>query len=137
MKYLFGGFKGNTMKAHVETGTEERVAIEGATVKYRKLNGNAFSGKFTEPLSLKNLSPHGACFEIHHYLRNGDTLLIDIITPDNENIQARGVVKWTHINSWKGLTEAGVQFSQFGWGDPWNFTQYKRKLTSILKPHYN
>jgi len=125
------------MKESFESRLENRIAINGATVKYRKLNGNAFSGKFTAPLTLKNLSPHGACFEIHHYLRNGDTLLIDIITPDNDNIQARGVVKWTHNNSWKGLTEAGVKFSQFGWGDPWNFTQYKTKLNSILKPHLN
>ena len=120
------------MKNEAEFRTEKRVPLEGASVKYRKLEGNAFSGKFTEPLQLKNISSNGACFEIHHYLRNGDTLLIDILTPDQENIQARGVVKWTQINSWKGMTEAGVQFSQFGWGDPWNFTQYKTKLTNIL-----
>jgi PilZ domain-containing protein len=125
------------MKEHVEARIEKRVAVEGGSVKYRKLNGNAFSGKFTEQLQLKNLSHTGACFEIHHYLRNGDTLLIDIITPENDNIQARGIVKWTQINSWKGLTEAGVEFSQFGWGDPWNFTHYKKKLGNILKSQLN
>jgi hypothetical protein len=125
------------MKENVEARTEKRVTIDGASVKYRKLNGNAFSGRFTEPLTLKNISKHGACFEIHHYLRNGDTLLIDLIMPDKENIQARGVVKWTQINSWKGLTEAGVEFSQFGWGDPWNFTQYKTKLNTIIEKTYN
>lgn len=122
----------NTMKNNVESRTEKRVEIEGASIKYRKLNGNAFSGKFTDPLQLKNISQNGACLEIHHYLRNGDTLLLDIIIPNEDNIQARGVVKWTQINSWKGLTEAGVQFSQFGWGDPWNFTQYKNKLNKLL-----
>ena len=125
------------MKELTEGRTEKRVVIDGANVKYRKLNGNAYSGKFTEPLELKNLSMRGACFEIHHYLRNGDTLLIDIIMPDRENIQARGVVKWIHVNSWKGLTEAGVEFSQFGWGDHWNFTQYKSKLNNIIEQFYN
>lgn len=125
------------MKPQVEARAEKRIFIEGATVKYRKLNGNAFSGKFTDHLQLKNLSQRGACFEIHHYLRNEDILLIEILIPDNDNIQARGVVRWTQINSWKGLTEAGVEFSQFGWGDPWNFTQYKSKLNNIIKQYYN
>jgi len=125
------------MKDKVDSRADNRIEIEGARVKYRKLNGNAFSGKFTEPLHLKNISQNGASFEIHHYLRNGDTLLLDIIIPDADNIQARGVVRWTQINSWKGLTEAGIQFSQFGWGDPWNFVQYKNKLNKLLNSHLN
>lgn len=125
------------MQNNAEARKDDRVEINGASVKYRKLNGNAFSGKFTQPIQLKNISQNGACFEIHHYLRNGDTILIDIILPDEDNIQARGIVKWTHINSWKGLTEAGIEFSQFGWGDPWNFTQYKSKLSKVLDSHLN
>ena len=125
------------MKEKIDFRAENRVEIEGAIIKYRKLNGNAYSGKFTEPINLKNISQNGASFEIHHYLRNGDTLLLDIIIPDADNIQARGVVKWTQINSWRGLTEAGIQFSQFGWGEPWNFVQYKSKLNKLLNSHLN
>ena len=125
------------MKEKIDFRAENRVEIEGASIKYRKLNGNAYSGKFTEPLHLKNISQNGASFEIHHYLRNGDTLLLDIIIPDTDNIQARGIVKWTQINSWKGLTEAGIQFSQFGWGDPWNFVQYKSKLKKLMNSYLN
>ncbi len=125
------------MKQKINFRAENRVEIEGAIIKYRKLNGNAYSGKFTEPINLKNISQNGASFEIHHYLRNGDTLLLDIIIPDTDNIQARGIVKWTQINSWKGLTEAGIQFSQFGWGDPWNFVQYKSKLKKIMNSYLN
>jgi hypothetical protein len=125
------------MKEKADVRAENRVEIDGACVKYRKLDGNAFSGKFTEPLQLKNISRNGASFEIHHYLRNGDTLLLDIIIPDADNIQARGVVKWTQINSWKGMTEAGIEFSQFGWGDPWNFVQYKSKLGKLLNSYLN
>ncbi len=125
------------MKEKIDFRAENRVEIEGAIIKYRKLNGNAYSGKFTEPINLKNISQNGASFEIHHYLRNGDTLLLDIIIPDTDNIQARGIVKWTQINSWKGLTEAGIQFSQFGWGDPWNFVQYKSKLKKLMNSYLN
>ena len=31
------------MKEHTETRVEQRVAIDGGSVKYRKLNGNAFT----------------------------------------------------------------------------------------------
>jgi len=118
-----------------EQRTENRLQIDGAQIKYRKIDEHDIGGTLFGPLPLKNLSCSGASFHIKHHLKKGDFVLVDIQVPDKDNIHALGVIQWTEYDLEQQAASAGIHFNQFGWGEPWNFIPYEARLHRLVKQH--
>ncbi len=123
------------MAALLDKRSEYRFIIEGAKLKYRKLSGEKIGGKFHGPLNLVNISNNGASFEVAHDYNIGDSVLVDISIPDEEDVHACGVIQWMKAGLGKLPDQAGIQFSKFGWGEFWNFVPYETRLNNIVDYH--
>ena len=123
------------MAALLNKRSGDRFEIEGAQIKYRKLSGKKIGGKFHGPLNLNNISNNGAGFEIIHDYNIGDSVLVDISIPNEENIHVCGVVQWIKSGVGNLPDRAGIQFSKFGWGESWNFVPYEARLSNIVDYH--
>lgn len=121
------------MATLAEHRSESRLEIDGAKIRYGMMDSQHAGCKFYGPYSLNNISNNGASFDIDHRINKGDHMLVDILIPNEENVHASGVVQWVNPGSEKRPAKVGVQFSQFGWGEPWNFVPYRSRLYQIVE----
>ena len=108
-----------------------RLAIEDATVRYKRLCTNTFWTRLSPHFQLHNLSKSGLSFSTNFSVKPGDKLLLNVCFPNGDCVPLKGIVKWIKEHSRLKTTHVGVQFLPFGSHKEYNdieSLEYLRKL---------
>lgn len=84
---------------------------------------------------LKDITKHGACIEIKEDLPSGSRLLLEIIVPGEQRINVRGQVVWTNKAPKQNSGLAGIQFSPYGEGKPYNSFKTRELLEKLTQQY--
>jgi len=120
------------MQSFSDRRIERRFEINGAKIKYRKLNRLTSGGRMVGPIELIDISKSGASFPIFQTVEKGDYIQVEIAVPGEDQIRAEAVVQWFAGDIEKKQKQVGVHFCQFGWEEPWNFIQYSDRMQKMI-----
>ena len=70
-------------------------------------------------------------------LQPGRLLILQIIVPGEEKFSVRGQIVWTNKGHMQGSGLAGIQFSPFGEGKPYNSFKTRKTLEKLTEQYLN
>ncbi len=105
----------------------ERISISGAEVFYRKRRRLYWFNGYNGPVTLKDITKSGICFELVKLLDRGVPLTINVAVPGEEVLSVKGNIVWASYNNFEKRAYAGIRFNLFGKGRQHNsFRTYER-----------
>jgi len=113
----------------------ERFSIPGAKTLYKLYKKINLFNRYNGPTNLKDITKHGACIEIKEDVRPGNQLLMRIIVPGEQKISVRGQVVWTNKAREHSSGFAGIQFSPYGEGKPYNSFKTREALEKLTQQY--
>ncbi len=115
----------------------ERFSIPGAKTLYKIHKKINLFRRYCGPTNLKDITKHGACIEIREDLHAGCLLILQIIVPGEEKINVRGQIVWTNKAQVQNYGLAGIQFSPYGEGKPYNAFKIRETLEKLTQQYLN
>ena len=115
----------------------ERFSIPGAKTLYKIHKKINLLSRYNGPTNLKDITKNGACIEIKEDLQPGCLLILLIIVPGEEKFNVRGQVVWTKKVPVQNSGLAGIQFSPYGEGKPYNSFKTRKTLEKLTQQYLN
>jgi hypothetical protein len=108
-----------------------RVAVEGATVAYKKKDNLDFIRRYSSEFPMRDIAKGGICFEINNAMETGMTVELKLNVPGEKRLNIKGNIVWTANVTGNGRIFVGVRFLPFGKGKMYNSFECWDKLEQI------
>ena len=108
------------MSYDIEKRRCRRFVIPGAAVKYKKTGLLSFGKGFSGPYSVENVSKGGLSFVCDKKLSRGKTLELQLLTPNEEPLLLKSVVRVRRPVKDTNNKIIGIEFMPFGSRRGWN-----------------